>query len=181
MYRKSHQIAFHPQANKDEQLYKSEICHKMSSYTSNVSIKKRDTTIKAPISPITQHGRAEGAASISSEAFGTFVGQVWLDPMLKSGDDITVVNVNFQPGARTNWHRHDKGQLLKVTAGSGWVCDQGQKPKRISVGDVIWCQPGGIHWHGADDGSYMVHEAVSLGGIDWYDPVTEEEYAKKTA
>ncbi|KAL6245325.1 hypothetical protein RBB50_008100 [Rhinocladiella similis] len=151
------------------------------SYSDNVIAKNRDTSIKSPISSITQHGRTEGAESVSSEAFGTFVGQVWLDPILKSGHDVLVANVSFQPGARTNWHRHEKGQLLKVTGGSGWVCDQGQKPKRISVGDIIWCHAGGIHWHGADDGSFMVHEAVSLGRIEWYDPVDEEEYAAKTA
>lgn len=39
--------------------------------------------------------------------------------------------------------------------------------------------PGTVHWHGADDGCYMVHEASSFGKVDWYDPVTDEEYAAK--
>lgn len=90
-----------------------------------------------------------------------------------------MLHVNFQPGARTHWHRHEKGQILKVTAGSGWVCDRGEKPKRIAVGDVIWCPAGGVHWHGADDGSFMVHEAISLGGLDWYEAVSDEVYAAK--
>lgn len=150
------------------------------SYTAGVVTKERDTTIKPPISSITHHGRTKGAGSISSEAFGTFMGQAWLDPIMKS-DDIAAVHVDFQPGARTNWHWHEKGQLLKVTAGSGWLCDQGQKPIRISVGDIIWCKPGCIHWHGADDNSFMVHEAFSLGALEWYDPVSEEEYGAKTA
>ena len=150
------------------------------SYTNNIVKTQRDKSAKVPISPITQHGRTAGAASIPAEAFGTFVGKVWLDPMLKA-DDIAVIHVNFQPGARTHWHKHEKGQLLKVTAGTGWVCDQGEKPKRISVGDIIWCQPGGVHWHGADDDSFMVHEAVSLGGLEWYEAVSDEEYAAKSS
>lgn len=144
-----------------------------------ISLKTRDTSIQTPTSLITRHGRTAGAGSIFSEQMGTFTGQVWLDPVMK-GDTITVVHVNFQPGARTNWHRHEGGQMLKVTAGSGWVCDQGQDPQRIGVGDVIWCKPGGVHWHGADDGTFMVHEATSFGGLDWYEPVGESEYKAKT-
>lgn len=74
---------------------------------------------------------------------------------------------------------HEDGQLLQVIAGSGWVQNQGQKSIRISAGDVIWSPPGTIHWHGADDGSFMIHAAVTHGKIDWYGPVTEEEYAAK--
>ena len=119
-----------------------------------------------------------GHDHISSKSMGTFTGQVWLDLMLKEGD-VTMAHVNFEPCARTNWHKHEGGQLLKVTAGSGWVCDQGGKPRKISSGDIIWLPPGGIHWHGADDGSFMVHEAISFGGIDWYEAVSEEDYKAK--
>lgn len=105
-------------------------------------------------------------------------GHVWLIPALIS-KDITIAQVHFEPCARTNWHKHEGGQLLKVTAGSGWVCDQGEKPRRIMMGDIIWSPPGCIHWHGADDGSFMAHEATSFGGLDWYDPVSNEEYSSK--
>lgn len=109
---------------------------------------------------------------------GAFSGNVWLDPIL-SATETYMALVNFMPCARTNWHRHENGQLLKVTGGSGWYCDQGGKPRQITVGDVIWCPPGTVHWHGADDGSYMIHEAYSFGKVDWYDPVTDDEYAAK--
>lgn len=144
----------------------------------SVSIKTRDTTAEQPRSVLVSNGR-NGSDSINgANAMGTFTGEVWVDLVLMRSD-ITVVHVNFQPCARTNWHKHEKGQLLKVTAGSGWVCDQGNIPRAISVGDIIWCPPGGIHWHGADDGSFMVHEAISFGGLDWYEPVSNEEYAAK--
>lgn len=107
-----------------------------------------------------------------------FTGTVWVD-MVLGGADMSVANVNFSPCARTNWHYHEKGQLLRVLAGSGWVCDKGEEPQRINVGDVVWCPPGTTHWHGADDESYMVHQAVSHGKVEWFDPVSDEVYAKK--
>lgn len=94
-------------------------------------------------------------------------------------EHISIVTVMFTPCARTNWHTHEKGQFLRVVAGSGWVCDKGGDPQRLNVGDVVWCPPGTTHWHGADDGSYMVHMAVSHGKVDWLQPVTDEEYNKK--
>lgn len=142
------------------------------------SIKTRDTTSKQPISELVSNKRNISDSLNGAKAMGTFTGEVWLDLVLMRSD-ITIVHVNFQPCARTNWHKHEKGQLLKVTAGSGWVCDQGEKPTSISVGDIIWCPPGGIHWHGADDGSFLVHEAISFGELDWYEPVSNEEYAAK--
>lgn len=113
------------------------------------------------------------------KTLGTFSGgDVWVDPVL-AADGMSVGNVNFAPCARTYWHYHEGGQLLRVMAGSGWVCDKGGKPQRINVGDVIWCPPGTVHWHGADDESYMVHQAVSHGKVEWYEEVGDEEYGRK--
>lgn len=103
---------------------------------------------------------------------------VYIDPIL-SAEGIWMGNVNFSPCARTHWHTHSGGQLLKVLAGSGWVCDEGGKPVRTNAGDVIWCPPGTTHWHGADDGSYMVQQCVSFGELKWGAEVGNEEYCKK--
>ena len=105
----------------------------------------------------------------------TFTGDVWADPVLTT-EGINILNVMFTPGARTHWHTHEKGQMLTVTAGSGWVCDKGGKPQKLSVGDIVWCPPGTTHWHGADKGSYMVHTAATHGKMDWGEPVSDEEY-----
>ena len=119
-----------------------------------------------------------GGSSVDGKDMGTFTGQVYLDPILRA-DQISYVNVNFTPCARTHWHRHEHGQLLKVTGGSGWVCNKGQEPERIGAGDVVWCPPGGVHWHGADEKSFLVHEAISYGKIDWLDAVDDAAYANK--
>lgn len=145
-----------------------------------IETRTRNTTEKPPTSAFLDSRKQPGIALINGpEQLGVFAGgQVWLSPVLMQ-KDITIAHVHFEPGARTNWHKHEGGQLLRITAGSGWVCDQGEKPRRVAVGDTIWCPPGCIHWHGADDGSFLGHEATSFGGLDWYEPVSEAEYAAK--
>lgn len=119
-----------------------------------------------------------GKPSFPGSDLGTFTGSVWVDPVL-AAEGMSVGNVNFSPCARTHWHYHEGGQLLRVMVGSGWICDKGSEPHKINVGDVIWCPPGTTHWHGADDESYMVHQAVSHGKVEWYDAVGDDEYGKK--
>jgi quercetin dioxygenase-like cupin family protein len=107
-----------------------------------------------------------------------FTGDAYINPV-HAAEGLNVSNVNFTPCARTYWHTHGGGQLLTVLAGSGWVCDKGAKPVKIMAGDVVWCPPGTTHWHGADEESYMVHQALSLGDVEWLDAVNEEEYSKR--
>ena len=121
------------------------------------------------------HARVAGKPS---ELRGqTFTGDVWADPVLPETEGVTINNVFFTPGARTHWHTHDRGQVLHVLAGEGRACLRGGSPEVIRAGDVVFFEPGEEHWHGATSGSYMLHLAISLGGHDWLDPVTDEEYA----
>ena len=63
------------------------------------------------------HGHAAGEAT--TEVTDTFTGTVLRDPVL-SGDGAPIINsVTFPPGARTNWHTHENGQILIVTSGRG--------------------------------------------------------------
>lgn len=120
------------------------------------------------------HGRTEGAAS---EARGpTFTGTVWADPVMPSTDGVTINNVFFSPGARTHWHTHEQGQMLHVSAGQGWICKDGETPQPIRAGDVVWIGPNERHWHGAAQGSYMVHLATSIGRTSWADEVVAADY-----
>jgi len=129
---------------------------------------------------IIRDSRAKGKPS---ELRGpTFTGDVWADPVLSNEKEgITINNVMFTPCARTHWHTHEHGQVLKVTAGSGWICDKGGEPQRLNVGDIVWAPAGTTHWHGGDDGSYLLHLAISYGKTSWADAVTDEEYNKKNA
>ena len=111
-----------------------------------------------------------------------FTGRVRIDRIFTAPAParIGIAVVNFEPGARTNWHTHPLGQAMLVTDGVGWTqCENGPKTE-IRAGDLIWCNCGRRHWHGATDTTGMQHVAVNefLDGkpVDWLEPVTDETY-----
>lgn len=116
----------------------------------------------------------------SRKVGGTFTGEVWQDRVhLDTEKGFNINHVTFLPGGRTYWHTHEHGQILEVKAGAGWVCDSGEKPRAIKTGDIVVCPAGARHWHGADDGTMMMHLAISLGKTSWEGEVSEEEYKAK--
>ncbi|OAP57917.1 hypothetical protein AYL99_08655 [Fonsecaea erecta] len=128
--------------------------------------------------PSTIIRRSTDQGSASTKGTKTFTGDVWVDPIYNT-PDIKINNVFFSPGARSFWHTHERGQLLRVVAGSGWICDRGSEPRRLMAGDVVWAAPGTTHWHGGDDGSYMCHLAVSHGSTRWHEEVAAEDLPQK--
>lgn len=50
-----------------------------------------------------------------------FTGTVRVDPLFSATapSRVSAVAVTFEPGARSNWHRHPLGQRLVVTCGCG--------------------------------------------------------------
>jgi quercetin dioxygenase-like cupin family protein len=121
-------------------------------------------------------GREAGTGSELRTA--TFTGEVWADPVLPETDGVLINNVFFAPGARTHWHTHDQGQILVVAGGEGRARARDGSGGKLTAGDVVWIPPGEEHWHGAAPDSYLLHLAISLGGHDWLDPVTDEEYGE---
>lgn len=111
-----------------------------------------------------------------------FTGRVRIDRIFNAPAPATVgvAVVNFEPGARTNWHTHPLGQTLLVTDGVGWTQCEGGPKTEIRAGDLIWCNCGRRHWHGATDTTAMQHVAIqeSLDGkpVDWMEPVTDEVF-----
>lgn len=120
------------------------------------------------------HGRTAGAPS--EQRSETFTGTVWADPIMPASEGVAINNVFFSPGARTHWHSHQNGQVLHVTGGKGWICKDGESPQPIRQGDVVWIAPNERHWHGAAEGSYMIHMATSIGKTEWETAVTDSEY-----
>lgn len=111
-----------------------------------------------------------------------FTGIAWLQ-MLVNNDSIyntTIGNVTFEPGARTNWHKHPGGQILLVTEGKGYYQEKGKPAQFISKGDVIRIPPDTEHWHGAAPDSGLTHIAINpktdKGTVVWLLPVRDEEY-----
>lgn len=115
-----------------------------------------------------------------------FTGTAWLQ-MLVNNDSIyntSIGNVTFEPGARTNWHKHPGGQILLVTDGKGYYQEKGKPAQLIQKGDVVRIPPDTEHWHGASSGSSLTHIAISpktdKGSVVWLLPVTDEEYGLST-
>jgi quercetin dioxygenase-like cupin family protein len=122
------------------------------------------------------------AGDLPSEArTQNFTGTVWADPVLAETEGVTINNVFFTPGARTHWHSHERGQVLHVLAGQGFACLRDGRRAEIRSGDVVFFEPGEEHWHGAGESSYLLHLAISLGGHDWLDAVSDEEYRGSAA
>ena len=128
---------------------------------------------------IAKAGRS-GAPSEERGAGSTFTGRVWADPVLGAEDGIMVNNVFFEPGARSHWHTHGYAQVLQVIAGEGRVQSRDGSGSKLQAGDTVHIPAGEEHWHGAAPGSYLLHLAVSVGGTDWLDPVSDQDYASAT-
>lgn len=113
-----------------------------------------------------------------------FTGKVRIDAPFKGSDGARIggATVTFDPGARTAWHTHPLGQTLIVTAGAGYVQQEGQVRQSIRPGDTVWIPPKVKHWHGATPDTGMSHIAIAeaLDGnvVEWLEQVTDEDYGK---
>ena len=99
-------------------------------------------------------------------------------PMVEEGGQSVIVYlVEFDPGGRTNWHRHSAPQLLLVKEGRGLVQKWGEPAREIAAGDAICIEPDEKHWHGAAAGTRMAHFAVNLTlTTEWLEPVSDDQY-----
>lgn len=113
---------------------------------------------------------------------GYFTGDAYLLPLLArdKNHDFVIGSVSFEPGARTNWHTHPRGQVLIVSEGVGFYQEKGKIAQVIKKGDVINIPENVEHWHGAAAVSKMVHIAITNfqgdTNVVWLQPVSEEDY-----
>ena len=123
-----------------------------------------------------------GAQRSSKAPEQYFTGAVRIDPLFQpqAPARYSAAYVTFEAGARSAWHTHPLGQTLVVTAGTGWVQQEGGAKQEIKPGDVIWMPPGVKHWHGATSTNGMTHLAIteSLDGknVQWMEKVTDAQY-----
>lgn len=111
-----------------------------------------------------------------------FIGKSYLKML--STEQVIIGNVTFEPCCRNHWHIHhaDKGggQILLVTAGSGWYQEWGKPALALKAGDVVNIPAGVKHWHGAKKDSWFQHLAIEVpaenGRTEWCEPVSDEEY-----
>jgi len=111
-----------------------------------------------------------------------FTGEAFLSRLVAqdSNNNFSAGAVTFEPGARTNWHTHPKGQVLIVIEGNGFYQEKGKPAKAIKKGDVVNIPADVEHWHGATANSQMVHIAITNYKDDvqvtWLQPVSDEQY-----
>jgi quercetin dioxygenase-like cupin family protein len=125
---------------------------------------------EAPIFP-----KGEKAANVHHE------GNVWLNELAPSDSvfQYSTSLATFDPAARLDWHQHPGGQILLITAGTGYYQERGKPRRTIRKGDVIKCLPNVEHWHGATPESGVTYLATSPsqnGKTVWLQRVTDEEY-----
>lgn len=111
-----------------------------------------------------------------------FSGNAFLYTLLarNKNNEYSIGSVTFEPGARTHWHTHPKGQVLIITDGEGIYQEKGKTAQFIKKGDVISIPENVEHWHGARAQNQMIHMAITNYkdeiNVVWLNPVTDEEY-----
>jgi 4-carboxymuconolactone decarboxylase len=143
------------------------------------------TTAHAPaanhnsqIEVVSHDGRASNPGQPSN-----FTGHAQVEQLFaaQGGRAVSGGIVTFQPGARSMWHTHPKGQILIVTAGTGLVQQWGGPVLTMKSGDVVWIPPEVKHWHGATAATSVTHiaiqEAVDGKVVDWLEPVSDQQYS----
>jgi len=88
-----------------------------------------------------------------------------------------IAHYRFEPGARTKWHIHEKGQIILVEEGIGRTQVKGGPVIKLHAGETIYCPLGVPHWHGAAPDQGGTQFNISRGGITWLEEVTDKEFA----
>lgn len=98
---------------------------------------------------------------------------------LKDDPPGQITYIHFDPGARTKWHIHSKGQIIFVEEGVALEQEKGGPVRELHAGDVIYCPPGVAHWHGAAPDKGGTQYNTTRGTITWLGEVTDKEYTAK--
>jgi quercetin dioxygenase-like cupin family protein len=94
-----------------------------------------------------------------------------------STEDLRLIRYSFEPGARTNWHSHEGGQVVIVENGRMRVQERGTAGRDFGARQTYVVAPGVVHWHGAVPDEALRQVALSYGVTTWLDRVTDSEYA----
>lgn len=111
----------------------------------------------------------------------TFVGSAHTKRLAQdeAATPVGVYHVEFDDGARTNWHRHTGPQWLLVIEGRVRVQTAGAAAMDVAAGDAVVIAPGEKHWHGAAPGSRGAHLAVNVNATtEWLEPVSDADYRR---
>lgn len=82
----------------------------------------------------------------------------------------------FTPGARTQWHIHEGGQILLCEEG---ICRHQLKGGPIiefRAGETAYAPPGVAHWQGSTATTAGTQFNIHRGAITWLNDVTDAEF-----
>ena len=102
-----------------------------------------------------------------------FVGKVTGHPTT----DIRMLRYSFEPGARTNWHSHEGGQVILIEKGHARVQEAGGAVREIGPRESFVTAPGVKHWHGARPTEPLTQVSLSFGVTNWMEKVTDAQYS----
>ena len=136
----------------------------------------------APVMDITR--KADQTTSVGSPDF--FTGRVTISGQFQREAPSRVGGaiVHFEPGARTAWHSHARGQTLHVTEGVALLGSRDGTVIEALPGQTIYTPPGEEHWHGATPDDYMEHLAMIESADDpsttttWLEHVSDDDYRR---
>jgi len=101
-----------------------------------------------------------------------FTGKVTNHP----ATDIRTLRYSFEPGARTNWHSHEGGQVILIEEGHMIVQEEGGPVREYGPRQAFTTSPGVRHWHGARPTESLKQVAMSFGMTNWMEKVTDDQY-----
>jgi quercetin dioxygenase-like cupin family protein len=95
------------------------------------------------------------------------------------GDRFT--RTRWEPGGRTNWHIHPRGQIILAQEGRVRVQVRGRPIIELIPGDEpVYTPPNVAHWHGAapdESGTYLATTPGGEADVQWLEEVTDPDYA----
>jgi quercetin dioxygenase-like cupin family protein len=104
-----------------------------------------------------------------------FVGKVTGHPTA----DIRMLRYSFEPGARTNWHSHEGGQVILIEKGTARVQEAGTAMREIGPRESFVTAAGVKHWHGAMPSEPLTQVSLSFGATNWMEKVSDQQYSGK--
>lgn len=96
-----------------------------------------------------------------------------------STNDIRMLRYSFEPGARTNWHSHEGGQVILIEKGRARVQEAGGAVREMGPRESFVTAPGVKHWHGAMPNEPLTQVSLSFGATNWMEKVSDGQYTGK--
>jgi quercetin dioxygenase-like cupin family protein len=121
-----------------------------------------------------RRGRGDDPAEPGQKVCAT-TDDVLIDNVLHA-DGVAVNSAMFPPGARTDFHSHDGGQIFFVLAGKGVIATRDGDSQVVQSGAVVYTPPGEEHWHGAGPDCFVNYVSVSLGTTRFAEQVPADRY-----